>query len=72
MNHPHMQYPGYEVSATATLGQTKTAIRIDLGIGEHVSPENRSIELLALNNKPLKEKSVDNNKYRHFLRFVAV
>lgn len=58
MNHPHMQYAGYEVSAIAILGETKTAIRIDLGIGDHVHPESRSIELLALNNKPLFESDI--------------
>lgn len=58
MNHPHMEYPGYEVSAIASLGQTKTAIRIDLGIGDKVSAESRSIELLALNNKPLFESEI--------------
>jgi predicted nucleotidyltransferase component of viral defense system len=63
MNHPHMQYPGYEVSAIAVLGQTKTAIRIDLGIGDHVYPESRSIELLALNNKPLFESNISLQVY---------
>jgi predicted nucleotidyltransferase component of viral defense system len=63
MNHPHMQYPGYEVSAIAVLGQTKTAIRIDLGIGDHVHPESRSIELLALNNEPLFESNISLQVY---------
>jgi predicted nucleotidyltransferase component of viral defense system len=63
MNHPHMQYPGYEVSAIAILGQTRTAIRIDLGIGDHVHPESRSIELLALNNKPLFESGISLQVY---------
>ena len=58
MNHPHMQYPGYEVSTMGILGQTRTAIRIDLGVGDHVNPESRSIELLALNNKPLFETDI--------------
>jgi predicted nucleotidyltransferase component of viral defense system len=63
MNHPHMQYPGYEVSAMGILGQTRTAIRIDLGIGDHVHPESRSIELLALNNKPLFESDISLQVY---------
>jgi predicted nucleotidyltransferase component of viral defense system len=63
MNHPHMEYPGYEVSAIACLGQTRTAIRIDLGIGDKVSAESRSIELLALNNKPLFESAVSLQVY---------
>lgn len=63
MNHPHMQYPGYEVSAMGILGQTRTAIRIDLGIGDHVHPESRSIELLALHNKPLFEADISLQVY---------
>ena len=63
MNHPHMEYPGYEVSAIACLGQTRTAIRIDLGIGDKVSAETRSIELLALNNKPLFESEISLQVY---------
>jgi predicted nucleotidyltransferase component of viral defense system len=58
MNHPHMNYPGYEVTALAILGETKTSIRIDLGIGDLVSPEKRSIELLALYGKPLFETDI--------------
>lgn len=63
MNHPHMEYPGYEVSAIACLGQTRTSIRIDLGIGDKVSAESRSIELLALNNKPLFESEISLQVY---------
>jgi predicted nucleotidyltransferase component of viral defense system len=63
MNHPHMEYPGYEVSAIACLGQTRTTIKIDLGIGDKVSPESRSIELLALNNKPLFETEISLQVY---------
>lgn len=36
MGHPHMNYPGYEVRTTACLGQTRTKIRMDLGIGDQV------------------------------------
>jgi predicted nucleotidyltransferase component of viral defense system len=63
MNNPHMEYPGYEVSAIACLGQTRTAVRMDLGIGDKVSPESRSIELLALNNKPLFESEISLRVY---------
>ena len=47
----------------ARLGQTRTAIRIDLGIGDKVSAESRSIELLALNNKPLFELEISLQVY---------
>jgi hypothetical protein len=72
MNHPHMEYPGYEVSAIACLGQTRTAIRMDLGIGDKISPESRSIELLTLNNKPLFESEISLQVYPLSYIFVSL
>lgn len=60
---PHMDYPGYEVSATACLGQTRTKIRMDLGIGDEVVPEKKSLALLAHNNKPLFESEISIQVY---------
>lgn len=58
MRHPHMNYPGYEVMTTACLGQTRTKVRIDLGIGDQVIPEKKSLSFLAINNKPLFESEI--------------
>ena len=63
MRHPHMEYPGYAVTIIACLGQTRTTIRIDLGIGDQVIPEKRSLALLALNNKPLFESEISIQVY---------
>ena len=63
MRHPHMDYPGYAVTTIACLGQTRTTIRMDLGIGDQVIPEKRSLALLALNNKPLFESEISIQVY---------
>jgi len=58
MRHPHMNHPGFEVTAIACLGQTRTMIRIDLGVGDKVAPEKKSITLLSLKDKPLFESEI--------------
>jgi predicted nucleotidyltransferase component of viral defense system len=63
MSHQHMEYPGFEVALLACLGNTKTQIRIDLGIGDHVVPETRSLGLLSLNKKPLFESAISIQVY---------
>lgn len=63
MRHPHMNYPGYEVKTTACLGQTRTKIRMDFGIGDQVVPEKKTLALLALNDKPLFESEVSIQAY---------
>ena len=55
---PHMNYPGYAVSAVAILGRTKTSISIDIGVGDVVEGAEKNIEFLALRAKPLFETSV--------------
>jgi predicted nucleotidyltransferase component of viral defense system len=63
MHHPHMNYPGYEVRTTACLGQTRTKIRMDFGIGDQVVPEKKVLPLLALNGKPLFESEISIQAY---------
>jgi len=63
MHHPHMNYPGYEVRTTACLGQTRTKIRMDFGIGDQVVPEKKTLPLLALNDKPLFESEISVQAY---------
>jgi len=63
VSHLHMNYPGYEVSAVACLGQTKTAVRIDLGVGDRVGPESMIIQLLSHNRQPLFEDTISLRVY---------
>lgn len=55
---PHRNYPGYGVKAVAVLGGTRTAISVDIGIGDVVEAADKSIEFLALKQKPLFEEAV--------------
>ncbi len=63
LHHPHMNYPGYEVTSIACLGNTKTTIRIDLGLGDEVVPVNKSLSLLSYNKKPLFESEISIQAY---------
>lgn len=55
---PHMNYPGYAIKVVAALGDTRTTISIDIGIGDSVEPVLRTIPFLAIKSKPLYEASV--------------
>ena len=63
MSHPHMNYPGFEVTTIACLGQTRTTIRMDLGIGDIVVAERKAISLLALDERPLFESEISLQVY---------
>jgi len=63
IRHPHMNYPGYNVTTIACLGQTRTTVRMDLGVGDQVVPEKKSLTLLSLNNKPLFESEISVQVY---------
>lgn len=58
LSHAHMKYPGFEIRMRAELGQTRTPIRIDIGIGDVVKPENLTIHLSETKNSPLFEKEL--------------
>jgi predicted nucleotidyltransferase component of viral defense system len=57
-HHPHMTHPGYEVNYVVCLGQTRTMVRIDIGIGDLVSSERKSLILLSHNDRPLIEAEI--------------
>lgn len=57
--HDHKQYPGFELTMNVYLGMTRTHLRIDLGVGDNVIPENLSIILSQNRNVPLFEKEIE-------------
>ena len=57
--HRHMKYPGYELSMRVSVGSTRSHIRIDIGIGDQVTPENMTYELSENVGSPLFEKDID-------------
>ncbi len=56
--HPHMKYPGYQVFIIGKLGNTKTKIFIDIGVGDAVSPKEITMKLLETDKAPLFEKEI--------------
>lgn len=56
--HIHMKYPGYQVSIIGTLGDTKTKIFIDIGVGDVVNPTELTMQLLGTEKAPLFEKEI--------------
>lgn len=58
LEHEHMNYPGFGVSAVAKLGATRVKFFIDLGVGDVVKPQNLTIHLSASDDAPLFEKEI--------------
>jgi predicted nucleotidyltransferase component of viral defense system len=56
--HVHMKYPGYQISVMGRLGNTKTKVFIDVGVGDAVKPTEITITLLATDKSPLFEKEI--------------
>lgn len=56
--HPHMGYPGAEVSMTAYFGRTRFKIAIDIGFGDIVNAVEYSIPLITYSKGVLFEDSV--------------
>ncbi len=57
--HPHMGYPGVEVSMMAYFGKTRFRVSIDIGFGDVVEPIEYSIPLTTYSKGDLFEKSVN-------------
>lgn len=56
--HAHMKYPGYQVSIIGKLGNTKTKVFIDIGVGDVVKPTEITMKLLGTDKAPLFEKEI--------------
>jgi predicted nucleotidyltransferase component of viral defense system len=59
LEHMHMQYPGYSFSVIGRIGQTKTKVFIDIGVGDSVKPTEITMQLLATEKTPLFEKDIE-------------
>ena len=58
LGHPHMGYPGVEVSMMAYFGKTRFKVTIDIGFGDIVDPVKYAIPLTHSSNGDLFEHSV--------------
>ena len=51
----HMAYPGYRITLGIIFGQMKDKIKIDIGIGDAVTPKTHQLSLFQYKGKPLFE-----------------
>lgn len=58
LTHPHMGYPGVEVSMMAYFGKTRFKVAIDIGFGDIVDPVKYAIPLTSSSKGNLFEHSV--------------
>lgn len=61
--HPHMGYPGVEVSMMAYFGKTRFKVAIDIGFGDIVDPVKYAIPLTSSSKGDLFEHSVSLSCY---------
>jgi hypothetical protein len=61
--HPHMGYPGVEVSMMAYFGKTRFKVAIDIGFGDIVDPVKYAIPLTSSSKGNLFEHSVSLSCY---------
>lgn len=57
--HRHMKYPGFELAMMVIIGATRSHVRIDVGIGDQVTPENLTLILSVNDGVPLFEKDIE-------------
>jgi predicted nucleotidyltransferase component of viral defense system len=63
LGHAHMGYEGIRISIVARLEKTETPVQVDVGFGDVVSPESRTIKLLATRKGPVFEGEVSIQAY---------
>ncbi len=63
LTHPHMGYPGVEVSLMAYFGKTRFKVTIDIGFGDIVDPVKYAIPLTSSSKGDLFEHSVSLSCY---------
>lgn len=59
LTHPHMGYPGVEISMMAYFGRTRFKVAIDIGFGDIVEPIEYKIRLTNYSKGDLFEDSVE-------------
>ncbi len=61
--HPHMGYPGMEISMMAYFGKTRFKVAIDIGFGDIVNPVKYAIPLTTSSKGDLFEQSISLSCY---------
>lgn len=63
LEHNHMDYEGFRVTIRTTFSGMQDVIKIDIGVGDAVSPQYLSIELCDHSGTPLFEEAVSLKVY---------
>ncbi|MDB2614132.1 nucleotidyl transferase AbiEii/AbiGii toxin family protein [Chlamydiales bacterium] len=63
LSHPHMGYPGIEVSMMSYFGKTRFKVSVDIGFGDIVDPIEYVVPLTTYSKGDLFEKSVSLSCY---------
>lgn len=58
LTQPHMEYRGFRIHLSATLGKIRDAVQIDLGIGDDVTPKMQKLKLFSYKGKPIFEGEI--------------
>lgn len=58
LSQPHMEYTGFRIRLSATFGNIRDAVQIDLGIGDDVKPEKQELKLFSYKGKPVFEEAI--------------
>jgi len=58
LSQPHMEYIGFRIHLTATFGNIRDAVQIDLGIGDNVKPKIQNLKLFSYKGKPMFEDGI--------------
>ncbi len=58
LSQPHMDYPGYRITFSVLFGKMKDKIHLDIGVGDVVEPQRRSIQLFQHKGVPFFEDTI--------------
>lgn len=58
LTQPHMEYPGFRVSLSVTMGKMKDKIQIDIGVGDKVDPIEEKFHPFEYKGMPIFEGEI--------------
>jgi predicted nucleotidyltransferase component of viral defense system len=58
LNHEHMKYSGFTASLLVTYGKIRESVEIDIGCGDAVEPQTKSLKLMQSRERPIFEEEI--------------
>lgn len=58
LNHEHMKYSGFTASLLVTYGKIRESVEIDIGCGDTVEPQTKSLKLMQSRERPIFEEEI--------------